>query len=374
MQTFLITIILIFLLLRLLVATYNFFSSPILTPLSCSTSALISVLIPARNEALNLPVLLKSILAQNLAQMEILILDDHSSDGTREIAESFAMEHRKIRVLRGKPLAEGWTGKNFACHQLACEASGKYLLFLDADVKLHHGAIKNAVRRMKEKRLSLLSLIPSQQTFTFGEKITVPLMNYLLLTLLPLKLIESHPDPVFSAACGQFMLFRASSYQKHEWHKQARGKITEDLEIMKLIKQSGEKGEGLLSGNLVTCRMYSGFQTAAQGFSKNFIAPFNNNILLYLTFVTLVALGPLLIMTKGNAWQISSMVVLITGIRLVTNKLSGQPLWQIILHPLQLLSLIYISIHSISQRLTNSAQWKGRSIPVNSAPAYSGKL
>ena len=250
---------------------------------------------------------------------------------------------------------------------------GSYLLFLDADVLLDEGAIESAVGRMDEKQLSLLSLFPQQQTLTLGEMITVPLMNYLLLTLLPLKLIESHTDPIFSAACGQFMLFKASSYHHHQWHKQARGIVSEDLAIMKMLKQNGEKGEGLLCGDLVRCRMYTDFHTATQGFSKNFIAPFNNSIPLFLLFILVVSFCPLLILFAGNKWEILAMVSLIAGTRLLTNKLSGQPASHILLHPLQLLSLSYIAVTSINQRLNRSTMWKGRSIPIDSATAFTGK-
>ena len=373
MQTFLITVTLIFLLLQLLVAAYNYYSSPTLIPQQCDNTSLISILVPARNEASNLPGLINSILAQNLANIEIIVLDDHSSDDTRAVAEAIALLNKQVRVIQGKPLPEGWTGKNFACHQLALEASGSHLLFLDADVLLDQSAIESAVGRMDKKQLSLLSLFPQQQTLTLGEMITVPLMNYLLLTLLPLKLIESHTDPIFSAACGQFMLFRASSYHYHQWHKQARGIVSEDLAIMKMLKQNGEKGEGLLCGDLVRCRMYTDFQTATQGFSKNFIAPFNNSIPVFLLFILVVSFCPLLIMFAGNKWEILAMVSLIAGTRLLTNKLSGQPASHILLHPLQLLSLSYIAVTSINQRLNRSTMWKGRSIPIDSAPTFIGK-
>ena len=122
MQTFLITLTLIFLLLQLLVAIYNYCSSPTLIPQQYDNTSLISVLIPARNEASNLPGLIHSILAQNLANIEIIVLDDHSTDDTKAVAEAIALLNKQVRVIQGKTLPEGWTGKNYACHQLALEA------------------------------------------------------------------------------------------------------------------------------------------------------------------------------------------------------------------------------------------------------------
>jgi chlorobactene glucosyltransferase len=356
-----------FLILRLLVAGYNFFSAPVLSSPPCEESVLVSVLIPARDEENNIRRLLNSILVQKSVSLEIIVLDDHSRDATKAIVEEYASKNSTIRVLAGKALPEGWTGKNFACFQLAQAASGRYLVFLDADVELHPELISRAIQRMQNKSLSLLSLFCKQRTETFGEKVTVPLMNYLLFTLLPIRLIESHSHPIFSAACGQFMMFNSQNYRRYQWHKQARGRITEDLAIMKLLKQNGEKGEGLLSGNLMTCRMYNGFIDAVNGFSKNFITPFNDSILLFLMFLAVVIIGPILILCSTNPYMIASLIFIIALTRFFTGKLSGEHVWQILLHPFQMSSLLYIGLVSVYRRCTKSVSWKGRTLSVTKA-------
>ena len=207
-----------FLLMRLIVAGYNYFNAPVLVSNTFKDSDLLSILIPARNEEGNIGALMDSILQQQQVKYEVIVLDDHSTDRTGAIVKDYASRHPEIKLLQGQLLPEGWTGKNFACYQLAQEATGKYLLFIDADVILEDSLVSTAVGHLKNKSLTLLSLFCQQQTTTFGEKITVPLMNYLLLTLLPLKLIESHADPIFSAACGQFMLFDGANYRTNQWH------------------------------------------------------------------------------------------------------------------------------------------------------------
>jgi glycosyltransferase involved in cell wall biosynthesis len=356
-----------FLILRLLVAGYNYFSAPVLNSPPCEESVLISVLIPARDEENNIRRLLNSLLVQKSVSLEIIVLDDHSRDATKAIVEEYASKNSTIRVLAGQALPEGWTGKNFACFQLAQAASGRYLVFLDADVELHPELISRAIQRMQNKTLSLLSLFCKQRIETFGEKVTVPLMNYLLFTLLPIRLIESHSHPIFSAACGQFMMFTCQNYRRYQWHKQARGRITEDLAIMKLLKQNGEKGEGLLSGNLMACRMYNGFIDAVNGFSKNFITPFNDSIFLFLMFLAVVIIGPILILCSTNPYMIASLIFIIALTRFFTGKLSGEKIWQILLHPFQMSSLLYIGLVSVYRRWTKSVSWKGRTLSVTKA-------
>jgi len=365
----------IFLILRLSVAAYNYYTTPVLLKGRCKEKELVSILIPARDEERNIGELLKSVLLQKGVSFEIIVLDDHSSDNTKAIALEYAGNYSQVKVMSGKELPIGWTGKNYACHQLAQAASGRYLVFLDADVSIHPELISSAVRQMESKELSLLSLFCRQQTQTFGEKVTVPLMNYLLLTLLPIKLIEGHADPIFSAACGQFMMFKADNYHTYQWHKLARGRITEDLAIMKMLKQADEKGEGLLSDNLMTCRMYTGFGDAVKGFSKNFITPFNDSILLFVLFLSAIMLGPLFILSTENSYLIAAVLLIIGSTRFFTGRLSGESILEILLHPFQMFSFFYIGLVAIYRRYTRSVDWKGRTLvmPKSKVPATNQK-
>ena len=354
-------ILFVFLFSRMAVAGYNYFTLPRLNRQHSGAGDLLSILIPARNEENNISTLLKSVLTQRNIKFEIIVLDDHSTDDTAVILERFAAKHSCIKVLKGQPLPSDWTGKNYACHQLSKAAKGKYIVFLDADVELHPDALASALSQMRKKDLSLLSLFPDQQTTTLGEQMTVPLMNYLLLTLLPLRLIESHRFPVFSAACGQFMMFNAADYQKHQWHFKARGKIAEDLVIMKLVKQSGSRGEGLMAGGLIRCRMYMGFQEAVKGFSKNFIAPFNDSVALFIGFLSLLVVGPAILIYIAPWHMLALFAIMIAITRFFTAMLSGRNfIFELLLHPLQIFSLLCISSLAIYSKFNRSVSWKGR--------------
>jgi glycosyltransferase involved in cell wall biosynthesis len=358
----------VFLIMRLTVATYNYFSAPMLEKGQEIHNALISVLIPIRNEEDNIANLLDSLLLQQGVNMEILVLNDHSTDKSAEIVSAYSNKHPCIKLISGAPLPAEWTGKNYACHQLAIAARGKYLAFIDADVDLKPNLLSSALSRLATNELSLLSLFATQKMVSFGEQITVPLMNYLLLTLLPLRLIEKHQDPIFSAACGQFMLFDATHYSRHLWHSQARGIIAEDLAIMKMVKQSGGRGEGLMAGELMCCRMYSGYHAAIYGFSKNFISPFNNSIPLFLLFITTLIVPPVAMLLVGNIYFMILYLALLIILRYFTARLTGvNPLREIFLHPMQMISLILISIIAVYWKSTNVVKWKGRSFNLLTA-------
>jgi glycosyltransferase involved in cell wall biosynthesis len=354
-------IILFFVVVRSAVALSNLIALPKLDLTTSRYSDKVSILIPARNEERNILLLLESILKQDYLNYEVIILDDDSTDTTYDLCNKFSDAHSQFKVIKGEPLPKDWLGKNYACHQLAQEASGKYLLFLDADVTMAPGLLNSALDQMIANKLSLLSLFPDQQMNTIGERSVIPLMNYLLLTLLPIRLIYGNRNPVFAAACGQFMLFDSEDYHQHQWHLKVRNEVVEDLKIMRVIKLAGCRGEALLANGLVSCRMYNGYQEAIDGFSKNFLAPFNNSILLFTIFLTLQIAGPLFILFTLNIELILLMCTFIIITRGITSILSRQNVaYNTFLHPLQMVNLVIIGYFAIHRNITKTSHWKGR--------------
>lgn len=355
--------IFLFITLRFAVTLLNFISNPKLTLVSMQCHDKVSILIPARNEENNILFLLESIARQDYTDYEVIILDDFSTDSTFKICTEFANRNNKFRIVSGKPLPENWLGKNYACFQLAAEAKGKYLLFLDADEQIASGLINSTLHRMEARKLNLLSLFTNQEMITTGEKTVVPLMYYLLLNLLPIRLIYRAKNPAFGVASGQCMLFDAVTYRHYEWHKAVRDKVVEDLEIMKLVKTEGCKGESLMANGLISCRMYGGYSEAIHGFSKNFLAVFNYRIPVFIIYLLSLICGPLIIIATLNLPLIFVMCSLIIFSRIMISDLSGQSLTQnTLLHPFQMISLVIIGIVAIQKQLSNSLQWKGRPV------------
>lgn len=359
-----ISVVFFFIILRFTVTLFNFISNPKLPHIGTRYSDLVSILIPARNEQDNIISLLQSIHNQSYNTYEVIVLDDDSTDDTYNLCMAFAAAHPKFKVIKGQPLPQGWIGKNYACYQLAKQAKGRYLLFLDADEKVYGNLINSAVHRMRSKRLGLLSLFTNQEMITIGERSVVPLMHYVLINLLPLRLIYLvKKQASIAAASGQFMMFDAAVYHDKQWHKLVKNKVVEDVEIMKTIKAYSYNGEGLLANGMITCRMYKGYTEALNGFSKNFMAAFNYSIPVFLIYLTMLIGGPLLIFSTGSLQLISFMVGLIILSRIMISFLSGQnALINLLLHPVQMLSLLVIAVKSIQKHLTKTTEWKGRKI------------
>lgn len=356
-------VVFFFLILRFAVTLFNFISNPKLSPSVRSYNDLVSILIPARNEQEDILKLLESVKAQDYQHYEVIIFDDSSSDETYEVCSRFAATDTRFQVIKGGELPQGWLGKNYACHQLAHLAKGKYLLFLDADTSIANGMLNGVIHRMKLAKLSLLSLFTNQKMVSLGERMVVPLMHFLLLNLLPLRLVRLSANPAFSAASGQCMVFEAVSYHQHQWHAQVKDKVVEDIEIMKLVKAYRLRAEALLANGFIYCRMYGSFSEATEGFSKNLLAGFNNNIAGLVCYLLLVMLGPLFVALYLDIQLISFAVTLIILTRLMISLLSGQnPVFNIILHPFQMLSFIFISFLSVKKYLTRTIVWKGRRI------------
>lgn len=360
---YLLYIIFSFLILRFSVTLFNFISNPKLGNSVKHYDDLVSVLIPARNEEEDILNLLHSLEVQNYQNIEVIILDDSSTDGTLQICKDFCLSNNRFNVISGKPLPNNWLGKNYACHQLAQQAKGKYLLFLDADETVKNNLINNAIHRMVLGKLVLLSLFANQITLTLGEKLVVPLMHFLLLNLLPLRLVKLSSNPAFAAASGQFMLFNAQIYNQNLWHQQVKSKVVEDIEIMKTVKQQGFTGETLLANHFLYCRMYKSYKQSLNGFSKNLLAGFGGSVLGLLAFVMLICFGLPFIIFYANTSLVFFALILIILNRLLISMLSNQHIiYNIILNCAQIVTLLLLTFITIYKSLTKKQVWKGRII------------
>jgi len=356
-------VVFFFLVIRFSVTLFNFISRPFLFKSTQHNQELVSVLIPARNEERNMAKLLTSLVQEDYPNLEILVLDDGSSDATAAICATFVAKDIRIKVFRGQPLAEGWLGKNYACHQLAKKAKGTYWVFLDADTWVQPGFIAALIHRMKTRRLDLLSIFPTQEMRSFGEQLLVPLINFVLLNLLPLRLVQLSKNLLFSAANGQCMVFDAASYRQNKWHEHVKANVVEDIEIMRAVKVWGGDGEVLLDRGFISSRMYSGFSEALEGFSKNVLVGFGNSIFVMSVYLFMLVVAPVLLIFFVDIRLSLFALSLILLSRIMIALLSGQSLWRnIVLHPLQMLSFVLLAIVAAQKKLTHSNTWKGRNV------------
>ena len=353
----------LFLAARLVVTTINYFDRPQLPVSKAKHENFISILVPARNEAENLPKLFESLEKQTFSNYELLILNDVSADGTFFIAQQYSKNNSKCKVFNSAALPPGWLGKNWACHQLSLHANAEFLFFLDADVIVKNNFFESVLTEMKNKKISLLSVFPHQEMETWGEKMVVPLMNFILLTLIRLKWVYTLPYSSLSAANGQCMVFEKNIYRHFAFHSQARAAITEDIEIMKLVKKQKLKVAVYLGNKLINCRMYKSFNNAVDGFSKNFISGFGN---VFFAFFYVASISLFYFSFFGHGLILIFSVVsifIILLIRIMVSAMSGQNIFlNILLHPLQILTMVTVFMQSVYLKISGKNQWKGRKI------------
>ena len=350
--------------LRWLVAAGNWLSRPVLPTSTMVPPARVSILVPARNEEKNLPALLAQLKNIGDDSTEILILDDSSEDGTLALLTAWQSLDPRLRVLQGAPLPQGWLGKHWACHQLALEARGDYFLFLDADIaEISPGLIPALQAYSQTHNTTLISLFPDQIMVTAGEKIVVPIMHELLLSLLPLWFILRFRFPSMSAANGQCMWMEAKQYRANLWHEQVRRVVVEDIAIMERVKASGLKGMTFVGSGWIRCRMYGSFGEAVAGFSKNLLAGFKGSVAGLTAYLFLISAGWLAVWQgNGTGWLLAGCAIVLSR-RLFISLLSGQSPWQnLLLHPAQMAAMLYIGARSVILTFAGTQTWKGRKV------------
>ncbi|MGC9150847.1 MAG: glycosyltransferase [Microbacter sp.] len=323
---------------------------------------LISILIPARNEEANIGKLLESLHAIKNDRIEVLVYDDHSTDRTASIVQSMSAKDDRIRLVQPVALPQGWLGKNHACFMLAQHAKGSFLLFVDADVQLFGTIVEDSVEYMKKKKLGLMSVFPKQIQLTLGEKLTVPLMNYILLTLLPLIFVRISPFKSHAAANGQFMLFEAGWYKKIQPHSQVKSSAVEDILIARLYKQHHIPVACITGEKSIQCRMYASYRDAFNGFSKNILMFFGNMPIVAFLFGFLAAFGfvPLLLMHSALLWWY---LIVVLCVQILYSWACRQPVSTALFYfPVHLFFLFQVLINALRMKRKKNYTWKGRQI------------
>jgi len=230
------------------------------------------VIIPARNEAVNIETCVGSVGASEYEDFEIIVVDDRSEDGTGDLARSLpAGNASRLQVVDGAELPEGWLGKPWACAQGAALARGELVLFTDADTTHGPGLLSRAVQGMKEDGADLLTLLGRQLMETFWEKAVQPHVFLMMVFRYPdFERLGKGGHWRDAIANGQYMLFRRSVYDELGGHEAVRGRVVEDQSLAQLVKRRGRKISVRSAEDLAT-RMYRSLGEVVRGWSKNIV-------------------------------------------------------------------------------------------------------
>jgi chlorobactene glucosyltransferase len=333
----------------------------------------VSILLPARNEQKNIVACVESLLAQEYSNFEVIVLDDQSDDKTASVLRERFGGHPRLTILHGAPPPPGWVGKSWACHQLAQHASGELLLFTDADTRHHPRTVAHAVGALTEENLDFLSIFVHEEVLSWSERLVIPVLPWSILSFLPLVLAYYTPWAAFSAANGQFLLFRRDAYEAIGGHEAVRSSAVEDLALVRRVKRSGLRWRLLDGSDLVRCRMYENYEQLYEGLTKNLLAAFDYRIgwfiLVWLwigvfTFEPLlVLLGYLMGLDWGDIRPALWSVVLSLGLWGITYRRFGYPVRWALFYPISVALILWLAWGSLVRTLRGRAVWKARALP-----------
>ena len=340
-------------------------------------SPLVSVIVPARNEERSIRSCVESICGSAYPNFEVLVVDDRSDDATLEMARAVPPNHaRRLVVLEGHPLPEGWMGKPWACAQGARVAEGDLLLFTDADTVHAPDLLGRAVAEMLEDDGDALTLLGRQIMDTFWERLIQTHMMAAIVFLFP-NLGKPRPPERWRSAIanGQFILFDRGAYEEIGGHEAVRGEVVEDQRLAQILCRSGKRlvvrdGEAVFA-----TRMYRSLAELIEGWSKNvslgarqavprwavpIVMPTAIVVSVLIWILPPVVLLMSLVGVGSVGWGIWSPSI--TGFSLLIWSLAGwrlrAPFWTALFYPLAAGVVTYIFLRSWIRG--GHVEWKGR--------------
>lgn len=333
--------------------------------------ATVSVLIPARDEAQCIGECLRHVLFHSGQDIEVLVLNDGSTDSTGTICHAIALHDSRVSVLDGGELPKGWNGKQYACWRLAQAAKGEWLLFIDADVWLEPDSIERLVAAARLGGIDLLSGFPFQVTITWSEKLLIPLMHFILLGYLPLARMRSTFGPEFAAGCGQLFLARKSAYVLCGGHQAIAASRHDGIKLPRAFRAHSLKTDIFDATDIAQCRMYQNAAEVFRGLSKNATEGIGNprTILPFSILLGGAGVLPLIMLNLAIFLNWDSILIgelsIATALsffpRLVNAIHFGQSFLGVVLHPISVLLFLWIQWFAlIAQWFGYKPRWRGR--------------
>jgi glycosyltransferase involved in cell wall biosynthesis len=326
----------------------------------------VSVLLPLRDEAHRVEPALRSLLAQRgVDDLEVLVLDDCSTDGTADVVRRVAGADPRVRLLTGGPPPPGTLGKPHACDQLAGAARGEVLVCVDADVVLAPDAVAAAVTLLRDAGLDAVSPFPRQLADGIAARLVQPLLQWSWLVLLPLGLAERSPRPSLSAANGQFLVVDAAALRRCGGFRAVAGEVLDDIALVRAIKRSGGRAVVADGSEIAVCRMYETWPQLREGYTKSLWSATGSPVAatavsaLLLWVWVLPAAAALTGSRAGLAGYAAGVVS-----RVVSARRTGGRVWpDALAHPVSVAALVGLIGRSWSARRGGRLRWKGRALP-----------
>ena len=360
----------------------NLATTPRLSRVDTRASALppVSVVIPARNEERSLEAAVRSHLAQEYPDLEVVAVDDRSTDRTGQILAAISREDPRLRIVAGTDPPPGWLGKPHALDTGTKAASAPLLLFVDADVVYHPRALREAVTLLEERRADFLALLPRMEAEGFWENVLMPFVLGAFY-LGPGFLANSDRPRWLAAGGGAGNLIRRSVYDVLGGHESLKDSVIDDVRLALKVKRAGYRTRVARAEDRVRVRMYRGFREIWDGFTKNMAYAFHGALGVFLFGVTsltvLVAVTPVAVLLASllgarvppaDVWLAAAAYGLAVLARAAMSRALGDPIWPAWAHPF--MAAVWAGIigrsfyyRIIRRRLT----WRGREFDARGA-------
>lgn len=310
------------------------------SPLSRYQAPKVSIIIPARNEEKHVEKALQSILSQDYGNLEIIVIDDRSTDQTSAILDRMAQSHPTLNVSHVTELPPGWLGKNYALYRGAQQAAGEYLLFTDADVVMHRSTLSKAIHYMKENKLDHLTLGPEiRMPGLLLQMFAGAFVIFLALYSRPWK--AKNPKSNKYIGIGAFNLVQADVYRAVGTYQAIAMRPDDDFKLGKLIKSRGYKQEPLFGEEMIYVEWYDSLRDLIDGLMKNTFAVFD-----YKIFVVIAVSTSLFLL---NVWPCLA-IFLIRGMAQILNFM---------------IVLIMLSLYWEIMKSHNAKRWLGIGFPIS---------
>ncbi len=347
------------------------------SPQTSSDAPLVSIVVPARNERRNIERCVRSILAGAYSRFELIVVDDHSDDGTGDLARTIASNDPRCAVIEAPNLPAGWFGKQWACAAGAARAHGDVLVFTDADTWHAPDLIPRVVNAMRERDADLLSVAGHQETHSFWERVVQPQVFALLLFRYGgTERVSNAKRETDVIANGQFIAMRRDAYDAVGGHALVREKAAEDMALAQAFFRAGRRVVLIAGTAQLSTHMYASLRELVGGWRKNIYASGREAALggavgralypLFLLGWPLIGLAPsvaLLLAAFGvlsTAWLTWAAIAVVAALAfwMAIYRFMKQPLWYAVLYPLGLAMLGYIAAGAVARG--QRVEWKQR--------------
>ncbi len=341
--------VLVFLVLRFTVTLFNFLSNPKLSAFRPAFAASVSIVITVKNEESNLLNLLDSLAQQDFSNFEVFIryLDMDRQDEAS--LQEFCSRDARFQLVKGDLNDFFW---------IEGVAKGNYLMLLDSNTYIHSSLINPLIYRIRVFKLGIISVIPSYTVQNFRQQLLLPLSNFIILNMVPLRLVRLFKTPVLSVFTNDCLLLDTEKCFRQQWLERLDPRKG-TTELLRLVKNDGHKAEVLLGNKFIFKQAKQNDVEAVSTAAESLRMYFNGNLLVGFLYVFLVVAGPLIVLFGFDVNVLLLPAGLIFLSRMMTAFLTGQnPLFEVLSHPLQMLMLLRLYLKALSQQLLTSDKQK----------------